>query len=57
MSLQESIASMEAIMEAMKVDLHKVETNKSAAARVRKQSFEFAKVAKIFRAESVDFHR
>lgn len=47
------IDEMEGLINDMKEDLKKAETNKAAAARVRKASLNFEKLAKEFRKVSI----
>ena len=54
MALKSTMIDLKEILEEMSKDLDKTEKgNKAAAQRVRTGSIEFAKVAKIFRKESV----
>lgn len=54
MALKTTINSMRELLAEMDRDLDKTENgNKAAAQRVRTHSIQFAKVAKIFRKESI----
>lgn len=54
MNLQNTITTMHGMLEVISKDLNKAEKgNKAAAQRVRTGSIKFAKVAKIYRKESV----
>lgn len=54
MSLRETMNQMDHLLSAVAKDLSKVANgNKSAAQRVRTNSVKFAKIAKLFRKESV----
>lgn len=54
MALKDTIKKMHALLEELTADLNKAETgNKAAAQRVRTGSITFAKLAKVYRKESV----
>jgi len=54
MALRSTINSMRELLAEMERDLDKTERgNKAAAQRVRTHSIQFAKVAKVFRKESI----
>jgi hypothetical protein len=51
--MKELIVKLNELVDEIKVDLEKSEANKAAAARVRKATLEFEKVAKEFRKASI----
>jgi len=54
MALKKTVEEMKDVLLEMSFNLEKaVRGNKAAAQRVRKQTIEFAKIAKVFRKESV----
>ena len=52
--MKESIAKIAALVDAIKADLEKSETNKAAAARVRKATLELEKAGKEYRKVSIE---
>lgn len=55
MELKEAVANLKHLLMSMHRDLEKAaKGNKAAAQRVRTDSIKFAKVAKIYRKESLD---
>ncbi|MFY7843411.1 MAG: histone [Rhabdochlamydiaceae bacterium] len=54
MSLKDTVSDLKILLNNITVDLEKAEKgNKAAAQRVRTQSVKFAKVAKVYRKESI----
>ncbi|MDO5447374.1 MAG: histone H1 [Prevotellaceae bacterium] len=51
--MKELVVKINALVDAIKADIEKVEGNKAAAARVRKATLELEKVGKEFRKVSV----
>lgn len=54
MSYKQTIEEMNDMLQALVIDMESVELNRAAAQRVRVNSVKLAKIAKIFRKESIE---